>query len=265
MAITNYERVGKAMELLRDGLQPFVERELKSQYSQQWFDEMRGALPVQQMKLAGTAEKPNWDVALILSTLWEQWNAVFSKTLGRTERSIVSELRDVRNRWAHQNAFTTDDTYRALDSVQRLLLAVSAPQSDEIEKAKWELMRVRFDDQMRGEKRKSAGGTVESQVTGTLKPWREVISPHKDVASGRYQQAEFAADLWQVHLGEGSPEYKDPKEFFRRTYLTTSLSRLLADAVERLNYKRTLAAARPTPCWRFITCAQVLHPVSCWV
>lgn len=235
MAITNYERVGKAMELLRDGLQPFVERELRSQYSQQWFDEMRGALPVQQMKLVGTAEKPNWDVALILSTLWEQWNAVFSKTLGRSERSIVSELRDVRNRWAHQNAFTTDDTYRALDSVQRLLLAVSAPQSDEIEKAKWELMRVRFDDQMRGEKRKSAGGTVESQVTGTLKPWREVISPHKDVASGRYQQAEFAADLWQVHLGEGSPEYKDPKEFFRRTYLTASLSRLLADAVERLN------------------------------
>jgi hypothetical protein len=28
--------------------------------------------------------------------------------------------------------------------------------------------------------------------------------PHVDVASGRYQQAEFAADLWQVHLGEGT-------------------------------------------------------------
>jgi hypothetical protein len=37
-----------------------------------------------------------------------------------------------------------------------------------------------------------------------LKPWREVSDPHKDVASGRYQQAEFAADLWQVHIGEGS-------------------------------------------------------------
>ena len=29
MAITNHERVGKAMELLRDGLAPFVEREVK--------------------------------------------------------------------------------------------------------------------------------------------------------------------------------------------------------------------------------------------
>ena len=30
MAITNHERVGKAMELLKAGLRPFVEREFKS-------------------------------------------------------------------------------------------------------------------------------------------------------------------------------------------------------------------------------------------
>jgi len=30
MAITNHERVGIALELLRDGLRPFVERELKT-------------------------------------------------------------------------------------------------------------------------------------------------------------------------------------------------------------------------------------------
>ncbi len=39
-----------------------------------------------------------------------------------------------------------------------------------------------------------------------------------DVASGRYQQAEFAADLWQVHLGEGTAEYRRPVEIFS-TYL----------------------------------------------
>ena len=54
------------------------------------------------------------------------------------------------------------------------------------------------------------------------------------MASGRYQQAEFAADLWQVHLGEGSDEYRKPQEFFRRTYLTESLKRypggVLSDA-----------------------------------
>ena len=97
-----------------------------------------------------------------------------------------------------------------------------------------ELLRVRFDEQARTEKRKSVATTVESPATGTLKPWREVVTPHRDVASGRYQQAEFAADLWQVHIGEGSDEYRKPVEFFRRTYLTESLKSLLTGAVRRV-------------------------------
>jgi hypothetical protein len=64
-----------------------------------------------------------------------------------------------------------------------------------------------------------------------------VITPHPDVASGRYQQAEFAADLWQVYLKEGTDEYRDPAEFFRRTYLTEGLSQLLKQAVLRLTEK----------------------------
>jgi hypothetical protein len=67
-----------------------------------------------------------------------------------------------------------------------------------------------------------------------LKPWREIITPHADVASGKYMQAEFAADLSQVHKGEGSAEYHDPEEFFRRTYLTVGLRDLLSGALERL-------------------------------
>src|SRR5690606_39187133 len=149
-------------------------------------------------------------------------------------RSLVSELRDIRNRWAHQNAFSTDDAYRTLDSVTRLLTAVSAPQVEDLEKSKMELLRVRFEEQARNERRRQSGGTVESQAIGSLKPWREVVQPHRDVASGRYQQAEFAADLWQVHLGQGSAEYRDPAEFYRRTFLTESLRQLLVGAVRRL-------------------------------
>src|SRR5690606_1209611 len=89
----------------------------------------------------------------------------------------------------------------------------------------------------RTEKRRGAGAAIERQVTGQLKPWREVVHPHPDVASGRYQQAEFAADLWQVHLGEGSAEYRDPAEFFRRTFLTDSLRRLLVSGARRVSGK----------------------------
>src|SRR5205807_2672493 len=120
------------------------------------------------------------------------------------------------------------------DSIGRLLTAGSAPQSAELEKMKMELLRLRFDEQVRGEKREAAGSLSETASAGALPPWREVVTPHKDVASGRYQQAEFAADLWQVHLGEGTDEYKHPVEFFRRTYLTESLKGMLVGAVRRL-------------------------------
>ncbi len=36
MAITNRERVGKALDLLNVGLLPFVERELKAVYADRW-------------------------------------------------------------------------------------------------------------------------------------------------------------------------------------------------------------------------------------
>lgn len=175
-----------------------------------------------------------WDVAALLKLMWEGWRDLFSLSLGHPERAIVSELREYRKRWAHQEPFSYDDTYRVLDSVERLLTAVSAPQATEVNKLKMELLRLRFDEQVRGEKRKSAGGTIETIATHHLKPWREVITPHRDVATGNYQQAEFAADLWQVHLGEASPEYQNPIEFFRRTYLTESLKKLLVGAVRRL-------------------------------
>ena len=130
--------------------------------------------------------------------------------LGPAERSLVSELRDLRNKWAHQETFSERRRLPRARLGGRLLTAVSAPQADEIEKMKMELLRLRFDEQVRSEKRKSAGTAIESAAAGNLKPWREVVTPHKDVASGRYQQAEFAADLWQVHLARGRTNTGSP-------------------------------------------------------
>lgn len=234
MAISNHDRITKTLDVLRDGLVPFVEREIKATHGADWFLAMRDAVSEMQAGMLGDENAPKYDARSILAIMWNAWNDVFRKTLGHAERSIVSELRDAGNRWAHQEAFSSDDTYRALDSASRLLTAVSAGEAAEVDKMKMELLRLRFDEQVRNEKKKDARATVESTVTGVLKPWREVVNPHPDVASGRYQQAEFAADLWQVHLGEGSPEYRDPAEFFRRTYLTESLTRLLVDGVRRL-------------------------------
>jgi predicted AAA+ superfamily ATPase len=167
--------------------------------------------------------------------MWDQWNEVFSKHLGRADRTLISELRDVRNRWAHQEPFSTDDAYRALDSIHRLLSAVSAPEAAEVDRQKQDLLRIRFEEQARSVSKQAAVAAVQGQPTGGLKPWREVVTPQADVASGRYQQAEFAADLGQVVRGEAADEYGKPKEFFQRTFITDGLSRLMVRAVERLS------------------------------
>ena len=213
MAITNFDRVGKTLELLK----AFVERKIKSAIAVNTLSLGRVRSYAEDPMLAN---KPitEWDSSALLKLMWDVWNDVFRRTLDFAERSLVSEIR------AHQKPFTSDDAYRAPDSTGRLLIAISASQSDEVDKMKMELLRQRFDEQARGQKRKSASIAIESGVMATLKPWREVVMPHEDVASGRYQQAEFAADLWQALLGERTNEYRNPVEFFRRTYLTESLN-----------------------------------------
>ena len=142
MAITNHERVGKALELLKAGLAPFVEREFKSLYTGP--GARRGAALSWANDRLDCANKPFAEPGTrrrCCKLMWDAWNDVFRQTLGQAERSLVSELRDVRNQWAHQEPFSGDDAYRALDSAERLLTAVSAPQADEIDKMKMELLR----------------------------------------------------------------------------------------------------------------------------
>src|ERR1039458_3304479 len=233
MAITNSERVGKALDVLKDGLRPYVERELRATYKDRWLETAKPSFPDWQQP-GKDGKGLNWDSQAILQVMCDLWNDCFKKILGPSERSLAFELRDVRNKWAHQKAFSTDDTYRAIDSISRLLAAVSAEQVEAVEQMKAEILRVKFEEQLRTQKRKESSIAVEGKPATGLRPWREIVTPHPEVASGRYQQAEFAADLWQVYLREGSDEYKDPIEFYRRTFITEGLQKLLANALQRL-------------------------------
>jgi hypothetical protein len=233
MALTNRERIDSAIELLRQGLTPFVERMLQARLGEAWqdkFDQSR-RYPLNRNQDGSLA----WDSQALLKAMADHWRSVFESVLGRTERALVGELIEIRNAFAHEQTFSSDDTLRALDSVKRLLEAVSAKeQAEKVDKSRVELLRTVFAEQARQQTRRKTL-TLEGTPKAGLQPWREVIMPHPDVSSGRYQQAEFAADLAQVHRGEGSDEYRDPVEFFSRTFITEGLDHLLKSALQRLS------------------------------
>jgi predicted AAA+ superfamily ATPase len=240
MAKSNVEIVTTGLDFLLQGLRPYVLRELKSRFGERWWnaavrDSLRGAVggEARWAQLTDEERFDLLDVQAIFTVMNNTWNDVFQSQLGYAGRSYVSELREVRNSWAHQRAFTAEDAYRALDTMQRLLGMTGGEGQEELKKLSQELLRQRFEAETKRELKKSAAVT-QTGALGGLKSWRQVATPHPDVASGRYQQAEFAADLFQVITGKAEPEYGDAKEFFRRTYLTEGLTRLLSRAWERL-------------------------------
>jgi predicted AAA+ superfamily ATPase len=230
MPVTNHERVGKGMELLQRGLQPFLEQELGTAYGAKWREKANQRLSDTKLKFGAK----DLDTAAMLVIMDREWKDLFSDRLGKSHRAIVNEVLDVRHRWAHQETFSNDDTDRALDSVTRLLRAVGAvKEADTADEIKHELRRATFDRKVYNERRKEAYQPIEGTAPTGLKPWRDVVTPHPDVASGNYQEAEFAADLWQVYKGNAAAEYRDPREFYRRTFLTAGLRELIVRAVRR--------------------------------
>lgn len=239
MALSNHEKIRLALVELVAGLRPFIDDHLGPHAPDgDWV----ALLSAREQAKHGAAQRldPN-DPQVLLRVLTEDWRA-FASSLSRAESALATEIRQVRNDWAHNKAFTADDTYRALDSIERLLIAIGAPeQSGAVQKLRVDHQRQVFDDQTRHRARTaSAVVTVPGERAGrAIKPWREIITPHRDVVSGQFNAAEFAADLHQVATGQQTaPEYADPREFFARTFLTSGLQDLLGWATRRISGDR---------------------------
>ena len=235
MAQSNHERIGQALELLNAGLYPFVERMMQAAYGPRWIEEASSHLRDHQAVVLNRTV-PHLDTQILLTIMGDSKHTVFKNVLGSMERAIIGEIREVRNSWAHQKPFSNDDTYRALDSIHRLLIAVSASQqASEVERQKQDLLRLEFEDQARQEAQKITTAPLDGTPMGGLLPWRTIVTPHPDVILARYEMSRFAADLGQVHRGEGADEYRFPRDFFQRTYLTYGLRQLLVQALKRLS------------------------------
>jgi hypothetical protein len=134
------ERISRALDLLAEGLAPYVEGKLRAIHRDNWVRAARASFRDDRARTTADGDGIEWDVHSLLTVMWDQWNSVFRHELGHFERSLVSELREVRNRWAHQQSFDFDDAFRVLDSVQRLLSAVNAENVMLVKQEKSELL-----------------------------------------------------------------------------------------------------------------------------
>lgn len=232
MALTNRERLERAFGLLVEGLGPVVEDVMTALYNgpdwnEKWAE--HGAY-----RHGGRAQRlSKTDPLTLLKAVTENSHA-FAANFTHAQVGYAAVARDARNKWAHMEPQSSEDTDRALVAIEQVLRAADAPDSaDDVHRLLVDLRRTVFSEQDRQAARRVK--PVSLATGSTMKPWREVIRPHRDVAQGNFSASEYAADLHLVALGQASPEYQDPRQFFERTFLTDGLRDLLSRAVRRMD------------------------------
>ncbi len=151
MSPNHRERISAALELLRQGLYPYLEQNMQKIYGDAWKARAAGHLRDFQRAQMETDDPLREDVAAQLTVINREWEKVFKQGLSPSDRALINELIAVRNKWAHQSPFSTDDTYRAVDSVARLLKSLNAPQVATVEKQRQDILRLLAQEQARSE------------------------------------------------------------------------------------------------------------------
>ena len=255
----NAEQITQALAILRNTMAPWLCREIRKRIpdyqknDQLWWQE--AVVPFatrfedEQYRLSQLTDfgerTDALDVSACCNVLLGNWKNCFKVFMSGKANSWTVLVRQIRNDIAHIGGedISDEDAASDLDTIAQLAGEMDA----EAENAIRAIYRQHVygttgastesavaAGQGAGKPKASAGVMRATPVSG-LPCWREVIQPHPDVAQGRYKNAEFAADLAQVARGEGAYEYRDPVEFFSRTYVTEGMKGLLVQALRRVS------------------------------
>lgn len=234
-------RVQEGLFHLRRGLTPFVEARMRKAHGERWQQHASRA--------QGSPSLAALDEYGLLKTMIDSWREAFDEAFGRAEkhkvRSFTSLALEARNATAHLSlALQDDEALRYLDAMHQLLKLVKA---DPVEAAE---LRKLYEEQRRSgfappatpaappvdtqPAQPKLGLETAERPARALRPWIEVALPHPDVLANRFKESEFAADLFAVDSGHATEDYAAPASFFRITYLTEGLKRVLTSALQRL-------------------------------
>jgi ribonuclease-3 len=199
MAMNNNERVGNALNFLCQRLYPYVKQQMQVSYGDRWLAKAQDCLANNKIPKKSIDNILSEDILTLLSVMSKQWDKVFQEHLTPLENALVIELREVRNNWVQNSSFSTEDTYRALGSIAKLLKAISASEADikEVEKQKQEVMRLLAQEETRHETKSSSA--EESRCRESLAELLQTL---------KFQDA----SLLNQALTNRSYLYENPKE-----------------------------------------------------
>lgn len=170
------------------------------------------------------------------------------KALGRRTSYLASAnynaFVDLRNRAVHKGEAVSPEEAQFFAAQLRLL--ISELRSDTNSRAESENQSSRRD-------------------THRLRPWTEICRLHPDVESGPLTEAVFAIDLGAIAARDPNVAVvnREPRAFFRATYLTADLRKLLEEVMVSLSgvagYNRVLKLRTPFGGGKSHTLAALLH------
>ena len=257
----NEDALRQAVDIYRDAMRPFIVRQLKR---------VRGA-SVEELIGRGLgdrqadefyrrlAENDDIESALDLNyfpkVIRDNWRAAFAQHFNGdlTVQSTLWLIKTARDQIAHPGTQDIEAEYTRvhLYHIADLLGRINAPDEKQVVEAirdnlfagpesggRTDPIPLDTTTQTPPIETEDKRDSSQRRSSNTLVPWRDVIRPNNDVALGTFQEAEFMADLQQVHDGRADlTGYGNPVNFFSQTYITPGLRTLLVNTLKRLGGK----------------------------
>ncbi len=228
------QRISQGLHILSGALRPYVEGKMQEAHGPRW--QQRASFA------KGSDLSKPLDMYALLKTMIDNWNDVFRNLLKPDVRNYVSLAFTARNEVAHASGVIAQtDAITYLSAFEKIANAIAAKTAlSGLKKLAEDQMKAAAQEHTPPAQAAKTTLGLENEVpdsTYKWRPWRDVAPPHPDVTNARFVEAEFAADLTTVALGNAAETYQDPREFFRVTYMTDGLKAVLRNAIERLSGK----------------------------
>ena len=246
----NRDALQQALDIYRDAMRPFIVRALRRVQGQQIEDLIANSLHYNQadrfrqnLREHDGSLEAAIDIGDFPNIIGRNWRDAFSRQFpgDSSAQSLAWIIKGARDKAAHPapRDLDTEHARARLYDIAEILGFINKPdEKRRVEGIRDQLLATDGRDDApkeKPDKSATANGRRAPRSASTLTPWRQVIRPSPDVSQGTFRQAEFAADLQQVHDGRASAtEYGNPVDFFNHTYITPGLRTLLVNTLQRL-------------------------------